>query len=288
VRILCTHPGRYGDILWALPTMRAISQAYGQPVDLIIPGEYRGIADLVEAQPYVRMCAARDDWRVEQTAPITPRVPPRIDVSYDQIYHLGYEGWPTPTLAEDVYDRAAAQYGQAQALAPYQFPELDLETPWVTTSTIVRKSDRPRVWLGWSEEYFELKVGLTVALATHFPDVEFWWIRPWGGRYDEVDRLADFGQHRLGKNVGMIRAHWHTTVDVALSCHVFLGCLSASWVLANALGLPTVIVEPNAQRHQPVFWRESPKNHLVLGGDGLPTFDARHAGDVLEQVLKEI
>ncbi len=47
---LCTFPGRYGDIIWALPTVRGISEVEG-PVDLLIAGEFASIVPLLEQQP---------------------------------------------------------------------------------------------------------------------------------------------------------------------------------------------------------------------------------------------
>lgn len=303
MRILCTHPGRFGDILWALPTMRAIAEAYGQPVEFLTSAKYEAINKLVELQPYIACAEFDPAWQVIESAPMTPRVPPGADEYerrgindprpaippyYDHVFHLGYEGWPSPTLAEDVYQRAVRQADRA-------LPPLDLDTPWIATPHVrLAPPDQPLVWVGWSEEYFELKVGILVCLAARFQQVEFQWLRPWGGRYDEVDHTQDCvrpnrvqPQHRLGVNVSMVRARWPLAAALATAASAYVGCLSASWVLANALGLPVVAVEPNPQRHHPVFWRESPRNRLVLGGDGKPTFDARHVGDMLQQVLKE-
>jgi hypothetical protein len=293
--ILCTHPGRHGDILWALPTVRALAEAYGTPVDVLIPAQYSdtGLATLINQQPYVRTCWARYQWEVQQTAPITPRVPPASalpQVLWDQTYHLGYVEWPKPTLAIDVYERAVESY-YAQTGSKGYFPTLDLTRPWITTPGIIavrRADDKPVVWVGWSDEWFELKVGLLVNVARHFPDVEFWWYRPGAGRADEVDRRCHHQgceAHLLGPNISMIRADWrHTAAEVQVA-RVYLGCLSASWVLANALGIRTVVVEPAKERHHPVFYYDHPRNHLVKGGDGLPTFDARHTVDALREVL---
>jgi hypothetical protein len=84
----------------------------------------------------------------------------------------------------------------------------------------------------------------------------------------------------------MMRGDWSVTAQIAQGAQCYLGCLSSQWVLANALGKRCVVVEPNEHRWHPVFYRDAPQNHLVRGNDGRPTFDARHAGDVLEEVLR--
>lgn len=296
MRILCTFPGKFGDILWALPTMRAIAEAYAQPVEFLTSAKYQAITGLVNQQLYIGCVGFDPAWSVIESAPMSPRVPPGAEEYrrgdppyYDAVYHLGYDGWPAPTLAEDIYRRAKQQYEATRGRA---FATLDLTTPWITTPGVeVCPFSQPTVWVAWSEEYFELKIGILACLAARFPQLAFLWIRPThGGRYDEIDKQQQLEgmvqpQHRLGGNVAMARAGWRLAAQLAQGCRCYLGCLSSQWVLANALGIPTAIAEPNPQRHHPVFWRDSPLNTLVLGNDGKPTFDARHVGDAIEVVL---
>lgn len=294
MNVLCTMPGRFGDLLWALPTVRALSLAYAAPVDLLISGKYQAILPLLVAQPYIGMVSWSAEWVVQETAPMTPRVPPAEVLAdrsarygpYHAVYHLGYETWPEGTLAEDIYRRTQAVTETSTFLPP-----LDLDRPWIRPRSTLPPPPAPmsevalgpsgeyraRVCLGWSEEHFELKVGLSVLLAARFPLVEFWWIRPWGGRYDEIDASV----RDLPANLHLVRADWLQTADFVSWAQVYVGCLSAAWVLANALGKPAIVCEPNPQRHHPVFWCDRPRNILVRGIDGLPTFDARHVGDAL-------
>lgn len=304
MRILATMPGRYGDILWALPTIRAISEAYGVPVDVGMAPKYGSIATLIEAQPYVGVAGPLDYWAIEETAPISPRIPPDLRLLdgitryYDAVYHLGYEGWPTGTLAEDIWRRARDQYErqhpQEHFLGRGVKPP-DLDRPWITSREPhlaayldehipARPTTAPRVYLGWSEEWFELKVGLSVLLAQRFPHVEFRWMRAWGGRYDEL------GLDGIGpRSLGVCRSTWETAATIMDWSDIYVGCLSSAWVLANATGTPAIVCEPNPQRHHPVFWQDGKgRNVLVKGNDGLPTFDARHVGDALEAAIQVV
>lgn len=301
MKILCTMPGKYGDILWALPTVRALSEGYGQAVDLVVSPRYGAIVPLLQDQPYIGEAWADADWDVQDTAPMTPRTPPdpSWDRVYDRVYHLGYEGWPEGTLAEDLYRRAKIHWWPAPT--PTGFPPLDLARPWITTPTLPppplplvewpEGQRRHRIVLGWSEEWFELKVGLSLLLAKALPEAELWWIRPWGGRYDEIDRdqlwPAGGGSTRvLPPNLGIVRAGWQETALFFAWADLYVGCLSSAWVLANALGKRCVVVEPNPQRHHPVFWADGGgKNRLVRGIDGQPTFDARHLADAVRDAL---
>src|SRR5665213_3309017 len=102
-RILCTFPGRYGDIGWALPTVRAISEAAGHPVDLLIAGEFESLLPLLRLQPYLGQVSANPHWGMsdpwEQGVPWPPG-------TYDQVYHLQYHGWPSRPLPMEVYAQA--------------------------------------------------------------------------------------------------------------------------------------------------------------------------------------
>lgn len=288
-RILVTFPGRFGDLLHAMPTCRALAHAADWPVDVAVAHKYRAITPLLMQQPYIGLARGDEMWQVEETAPMTPRCPPWPTAGmgpYDEVYHLGYADWPTPTLAEDIYARASAGF--------HTLPPLDLDRPWIALppgdTALIAPHARPRVWLAWSEEWFELKVGLTQILAQRFPQVDFWWVRPWGGRYDEVavgQAATTKPDLQLARNVSSIRTNWLGAALAGASCDVYLGCLSSQWVLADGMGKPCIVVEPNPQRHHPVFWREAEKNHLVLGNDGKPTFDARAAGDALAGWLEE-
>jgi hypothetical protein len=69
---------------------------------------------------------------------------------------------------------------------------------------------------------------------------------------------------------------------------VFLGDCSAWHVLAMAMGIPVVLVEPLEARWNPIFYplgMDGPQVTMVRGNDGNPTFDARHVADALTRAL---
>jgi hypothetical protein len=81
-------------------------------------------------------------------------------------------------------------------------------------------------------------------------------------------------------------SHWLRAADLMDGAACYLGCLSSQWVLANAMGKKTVVMEPDPNRaRNPLFWLPRERNHMVIGGDGLPTHDARHTADLLKEVL---
>ncbi len=273
-------PGKFGDILWSLPTVRAISEAAGAPVDLAVSKNYGSICPLIAIQPYIATCVNFLDWEVRDTAPMTPQRPPNPPPpdAYDKVIHLGYERWPMNLLPMEIYLQATGQWGSA-------LPGLELDRPWIEVKA--GKQYRQRVMCGFTDEWFELKYGLV-----HLIDRAFF-------EYDDAfdTQLTDSGLlafwpsaipgSRWAKEGGVCsdRSSWmETAVDFA-GADLFLGCLSSLWVLANALGIPTVIMEPAEARHHPIFYYDHPRNHLVLGNDGKPTFDARAVIAMVKEAL---
>lgn len=284
MRIEATHPGRHGDILWALPTVRAIAAAYGESVHLTIPTQYGSLAPLLAQQAYIASVLAREDWVVEQTAPITPRTPPTWETTRtaDRIFHLGYDGWPTPTLPEDVYERCAKLgVGEGQKYGDPILPSLDLTTPWLTAPPVT-EADRRAIVIGFTDEHFELKFGIVELLEPQFPDTYV--LEAPGSRWTtEARPVWTFHDYETtGAD------SWERAAQYIAASRVFFGCCSALHVLAVGLGVPTVVMEPNPQRLNPVFWpggQDGPQVRLVRGNDGQATWDARHCAEALRAAL---
>src|SRR5205814_6739626 len=92
MRILVTFPGRAGDLIWALPSIRALSRRIDAPVDLLITGEFASMVPLLSCQPYLSRVVADPAWGMSQGW----EPPNRDDLisPYDHTFHCGYRGWP--------------------------------------------------------------------------------------------------------------------------------------------------------------------------------------------------
>jgi hypothetical protein len=264
MRTLCTVAGRHGDALWSLATVRAIAETLGEQVDFCISGKYAGLVPLIRKQEYIREAYGEEEWEVLETAPMTPAEPPLIrGGSYDRIIHLSLRAWPSaPTLAESYWAVAKEQVNGLKAL--------EVERPWIAPA--YRPAYNPDLVVGFSDEWFELKVGLWDLVNTAL--------------YGGIQALCAHGSRWETETDGTA-CGWIEMSKQISSAKLFFGCLSAPWVLANALGKKTVIVEPNPNRLNPVFWLESPRNKMVMGGDLKPTFDARATVQMIKQVLGE-
>lgn len=291
-KILATFPGKHGDLLWALPTVRALSTTYGMPIDLLVSAAYGSLAPVIERQDYIGRVIVDPDWVVQDTAPMTPRTPPHADRwidEYAQVFHLGYVGWPGPTLPEDVYHRVADVHRRiiGTDLAP-----LDLQRPWITAKTYGLPAQD--LAIGFSDEHFELKRGIAECLTDRFLHMRN---RARAQAEDRTDlphpmalvNVAGPGS-RWSRECYAFNQDgwvWEAVARWIAASRVFVGCCSALHVLAVAIGVPAVIVEPNVHRLQEVFWPlgfDGERVQIVRGGDGLPTVDARHTAEAIEAV----
>lgn len=271
MKILATHPGRYGDILWALPTIRALCYTHQASIDLLLSPRYSdaSFCRLLERQLYVGKVLVANDWEIRETAPITPREPDSLPSGYDHIVHLGYQGWPRQTLPFEIYRSAGEQ-------APLDWP-LNLQTPWLAPPYQLPTT---RIAAGFSDEHFELKFGLYWLLREHFLTEE---------NLTERVIVNVSGGPRWSSETCIAKKDWESVASFIAPAQVFVGCCSALHVLACGLGTPVVCVEPAPARHHDIFYpfgKASDRVRLVLGSDGLPTVDSRHVCDTIEFALR--
>lgn len=273
--ILVTCPGKFGDILWSCATARAIAETYGEPVDFITSQAYGSIAPLLRQQPYFNRVLVDDQWLVQDAAPMTPRTPGGEKVTdpgglfvsmAQRNFHLGYDGWPQRALPFEHWRLARGQQREADPT----LAAVELGRSWITVARVPGVNYALSV--GFSDEHFELKYGLTKLLRRRFGMTV---LAPIGSRWEqEGTRVYD--------------CNWEEAADSIVHSRVFLGCCSALHVLAVALGTPVVLMEPNPMRHNVVFYplgKVGPQVTLVLGNDGLPTFDARAVAAMVESAL---
>ena len=271
-KVLATMPGRHGDILWALPTLRSIAQATGEKPWLMISGKYQAIGPVVAAQPYIEDVVIDRHWKVRETAPITPAEPDELVLpeKADVIIHLGYQRWPLePSLPEEILWNAERQLGVA-------LPDLDLHRPWIQAETL-SGGLAPILAVAFTDEWAELKMGVLAAvLAAGIKE-----LYP-----EDCDLVAKAGSRVIREwdfGLGVQDGPFKEAAICLNSAKVVLTCNSALWVLAAGLGRPIVMVEPNADRHNKVFLPKEWAHCMVLGGDGRPTFDARAVVEAVER-----
>lgn len=273
MNVLCTFPGRAGDLLWALPTVRSVSERVGQPVDLLIAGEFAGMIPLLREQPYLGTIVALEGWSLSQDWQ-----PPMITTDWDQVFHLGYRRWPENALPIEIYLNLAD---------PTICDPPDLTRPWITLPPLPNAWGKSCIPVGFTEAWFELKYGLLKLLEM---DLEYTPEREAKGQ--PTTALMQMAVHggRWHK-AGWSSYTWLEAAEFIAASDLFFGDCSALHVLAVASGKRVILMEPMEARWNPIFYplgMDGPQVRVVKGNDGRPTFDARHCADVLREELQRV
>jgi hypothetical protein len=243
--ILCTFPGKFGDALWALPTVRAISELTGQKVDYYLMPYYETLMPLLKCQEYIDVPGVIGNWvRTHSNFGDQPWKAPEgitlqrvgdrevIEKKYKQIWHLGYRAHPGVTAPDmALIDFIAYQQGiqLSQPIVPFLEVDDDVEGVAVQTSfsggsfmQVVRKNNL--VAYAFNEQYGQTKDLFFRAL----------WLE-----------MQDTGLEFFNLN----HAVWKEAAWIQKNSLAFVGDRSACWVMATGLGKKTITYEPHPARH---------------------------------------
>jgi hypothetical protein len=253
---LCTFSGKYGDILWSLPTAKYISEKLvGAKVDFGIMPYYESLLPLLRAQPYIENAFVIKDWiRTHSNHGDQPWQPPfqqigdtvRINAflrhegdqdifeinSYDKAYHLSFKGHPGITAPSmQLIDFVAYQQGISFANynpipfleAPDCFDQFNIVHLTSGRMTDVMREGR-LIAYAFNEQYGEPKRQFFEALWSELKDegVEFF---------------------------NVAEAKWAEATYAIKMARMFVGCRSANWVVATGLGKETITYEPHPARN---------------------------------------
>jgi hypothetical protein len=225
MRVLCTFSGKFGDILWSLPTARDIAIREGESrVDFAMMPTYKSLVSLLHAQPYIRNAFVIEDWLcVHSNHGDQPWEPPKdVEESYDKVYHLGYRGHPginAPGMP--LIDFIAWQQG-IKLSDPVPFIEVDETYYKLITFDF---PSRPYVAYSFNNMYESEKN-------------KFWRLLQ--------DKLA----HTNLGYVDTSKLPWLEAAAVTRRSLAYVGCRSSNWVLAIAMGKePIIEFEPHPARN---------------------------------------
>lgn len=222
-RVLATFSGKFGDILWALPTVRELTWKVG-PVELGIMPQYISLLPLLNRQPYIERAEAIENWRCEGSPyGDQPWEAPVRAGKYEIVYHLTYRRHP---VGMSLMQWTAMQVGI----------QLENRPGGVLPFIHVGKNGEDQ----WEEE--------VVAWAFNDSDRE--------RKTDFVKRLEQVTERKTGIKAKWINVQGLSWVDAARvirRARFFVGCRSSNYVLAHGLGQRVLCFEPNPARRGPVF-----------------------------------
>ncbi len=231
--LLCTFSGKFGDIIFSLATVKAISELFNRRVDFRCMPYYQSLIPLVASQPYIETAGVYEDWiRTHSNHGDGPWQPPeRYEKEYKQFWHLSYRGHPGITAPEmPLIDFTAFQQGirLKEPVIPFIFADDTVEplaTPiHFSSGQFMEVVNQNRlVAYAFNEQYEQQKKEFFASL------------------YSETQGAVEFFNLNT---VGWKEAAWVISKSL-----LFVGCRSANWVVAQGLGKEAVIFEPHPARH---------------------------------------
>lgn len=160
-----THPGKVGDLLYGLPTMRHICSVKNEVADFYTSSYCAPIVKrLLERQSYIAHCYESQLYRIERMdIGVQPwRVP--VDMTmYDTTYHLGFRSVPDRPLPEFIARSVGTTW---DGVISYEFDDIPtLDEPYIvvaprgetsyknTFNDLIRKSPVKAVVIGAYTDY---------------------------------------------------------------------------------------------------------------------------------------
>jgi len=94
MKIACSHPGKIGDCIYSLPTVREIADKYNTKIDFFSSWYCADLKQLFEYQSYIDNFYVLSNYVIERwDMGIQPWEMP-VPEGYDKVFHLGFRGIP--------------------------------------------------------------------------------------------------------------------------------------------------------------------------------------------------
>lgn len=212
--IACTHPGKMGDALYALPSIRKIYEITGEKADFYTSKYCAPLKDLFEFQECINNFYMPDNYVVERMdMGVQPwRVP--VDMSlYNKTYHFGFRRVPDRAIHEFI----AIEAGLALPV------EIRYDIPMASIVPVNNVVIAPRGETTYKSLFRE------VALLSLKKGYEVYIIGGFGDNTLDVPEAKDLtGMSMLG------------TTFLLAQANAFLGLMSSQLVLANGFSMPKI------------------------------------------------
>lgn len=233
MRILCTFPGKFGDILWALATVKQIAMENNTKIDFMCMPQYYSLLPLIQQQSYIEKAFVDEAWLCTGSPhgdqPFEPQNSKQYEVEYDVVVNLGYRSHPgIHGTGKSLIDFIAAQQGLTLT---------EPVCPWIEAGNkhigYMEITKYPWIAYSFNSDYKEVK--------------DSFWKRFMECITDSV------GVHNL-INAGELP--WDLAAKAISNSDCFIGCRSSNYVLAHAVAQKHMFIyEPHPHRNK-IAWND--------------------------------
>lgn len=208
MKIAATHPGKHGDALYTLPTIRALAAEHGK-IDFYTSSYCEPLRSLFEAQECIGGFYVAPNYRIERMdMGVQPRYVP-VDASlYDYVFQLGFDRVPDCAIPDFIARELNVNP------APIQYDVPDKERIWKDYIVLA-----PRA----SDDYTPLFQEIIDGAALDCMIV--------GGHGDGA---------KLHGGVDYTETDYLNTAWLIKHAKAFVGLMSSQLVLANGFPIPRI------------------------------------------------
>lgn len=228
MKLLCTFSGQYGDILWSLPTVRALAKLYDAKAHFGTMKQFESIVPLLKAQDYIEDAFVINGWE-ETGRPfgVQPWQPPINESEWGQVYHLTYHESPVGSS-----DCLPVFIGKSAGVT-----DLRLNEPFITIPAMEKVIDFHNV----KGNFATSKHYVTLGFNQSFPH--------------ETDAFIQYlvDAHPDLMFVDTTKLPWLLAAAIMEASLGFIGCRSSNHVLAHGLGKKCIIYELQPWRNNSPF-----------------------------------
>jgi hypothetical protein len=104
--IAVSFPGKIGDLLYSLCTVRKISENYTEFIDFYTSEYCRPLEKLIRYQPYIRDFIVPANYKIDNMMCGVQPWNMNIQGEYSQIFQLGYKKFPNKSLHQFIAEEA--------------------------------------------------------------------------------------------------------------------------------------------------------------------------------------
>lgn len=219
-KIAATMPGKMGDAIFAIPTIRWLSEKHNTKIDFWTSQYCSPLKRLFEYQTCIENFYVSPSYELEhmQMGCQPWLVPIHDEYQYEQVYHLGFRGYP---IEKGIINYIADSVGAPMNLPlKYDYPDIETLDKYVVVA--------PRGEERWRPVIARLAVlGDVVQIGSL------------------GDKVSELGIDRTGLD-------FLETLAWISKARVFMGCRSSQLVLAKAFDIPCYTNPPNIR--DTIFW----------------------------------
>lgn len=208
-RLAFAHPGKIGDALYSLPTMRYVCETKKTTCDFYTSSYCLPMKRLFEYQSFIDNFFVPDSYKIARMdMGVQPWYVPIDSSIYDCTYQLGFKQVPDRAIPQFI--STVVGIDNSNLVIKYDYPEIRITEPYIVIA--------PRGETSYKQLFQEIVKNSPIKVV-------------------QIGSKEDY----IGGGINMCGLDMLETVSILSKAKGFVGLMSAMLVLANGFDIPKVI-----------------------------------------------